>query len=147
MRLENKLMTVKKQALKKSQRRRKAGIHGRGRQKLTAPEILGYHCAFVNDIDTRIHDKTVNDDYEFVLRSEVNDSVGEDGTSNNDLGSKVRVLVDRSENGQPIYAYLLKKKIEYVTADKNAREEARMEKEQALRRGNDRIENQYGELK
>ena len=140
-------MTVKKAALKKSQRRRKAGIHGRGRQKLTAPEILGYHCAFVNDVDTRIHDKTVNDDYEFVLRKEVDDSIGEDGDSNNDLGSRVRVLVDKSENGKPIYAYLLKKRLEYVTADKNEREKSRMEREAALRRGNDRIENQYGELK
>jgi hypothetical protein len=132
---------------RKSDRRRQPGIHGRGRQKLTAPEIKGFFTAFVNDVDTRLHDKTVLDDYEFVERSEVNDEIGEDGKSNSDLGSKVRVLVDKSETGQPIYAYLLKKKLEYAKADKAEAEKGRLSREDELRRGNDRIENQYGHIK
>jgi len=140
-------VTKKRATARKSERRRQPGIHGRGRQKLTAPEITGYYTAFVNDVGTRINDKTVHDDYEFVTREEVGDHIGEDGKSNNDLGSKVRVLVDKSERGEPIYAYLLKKKLEYVEADRAEKEEIRMEKERALRRGNDQIENQYGQIK
>lgn len=132
---------------RKSERRRQPGIHGRGRQKLTAPQIDGFFTAFVNDVGTRIHDKTVLDDYEFVTKGEVNNQVGEDGKSNSDLGSKVRVLVDKSAEGQPIYAYLLKKRLEYVKADKAEIEASRQEKEADLRRGNDRIENQYGSIK
>lgn len=134
-------------SVRKSDRRRKPGIHGRGRKKLTAPEIPGFHTAFVNDLGTRLYDKTVQDDYEYVTREEVGDFVGEDGKSNNDLGSRVRVLVDKSENGEPIYAYLLKKKVEYFNSDRQEMEDDRMKREDELRRGNDRIENQYGEIR
>ena len=128
---------------RKEQRRRAGTVHGRGRLKLNTPEIPGFHCRWVTDEGTRINDFTVLDDFDFVERSEINDQVGEAGDGNTELGSRVRVLVGK-DNGKPIFQYLLKKKLEFHKEDKRKSEESRREKENALRRGSDRIENQYG---
>lgn len=127
-------------------RRRQRGVHGRARQKLTVPEIEGYYCRWVNDVDNKLHEATVADDFSHVLREEINDSVGEAGDGNSDLGSQVRVLVDKDEHGIPIYAYLLKKKQEFFDEDLAENEAIRLEKENTLRRGSDKIENQYGSI-
>lgn len=127
-------------------RRRKAAPHGRGRLKLYAPEIPGFHTRWVTDTGTRINDFTKLDDYDFVKRDEINNEVGETGDGNTELGSKVRVLVGTDESG-PVYQYLLKKRIDWHKEDIAEKEEARREKEATLRRGNDQIENQYGSIK
>ena len=130
---------------RKEQRRRKSGIHGRGRQKLTAPSINGYYTRWCTDQGTRLHDLTTTDDYDFVTRNEINDQVGEAGDGNSDLGAKVRVLVDEDKSGA-IFQYLMKKKIEYHKEDLAETENMRREKESTLRRGSDSIENQYGSI-
>lgn len=126
-------------------RRRKRGEHGRGRLKLKVPEMPGYYCRWGNDTGTNLHDMTHDDDYDYVDKAEIGNDVGESGDGNSDIGSKVRVLVGSDENG-PIYSYLMKKKLEYHNDDKAENEDIRRKKEQTLRRGNDSIENQYGEL-
>ena len=133
---------------RKEERRRQRGIHGRGRKKLLVPEVKGYHLRFVNDVGTSLHDLTKLDDYDYVTREEIGDHVGENSSDgNSDLGSKVRVLVDKDEQGKPIYAYLLKKKQEYYDADQAEAEESRQGKEETLRRGNDGIDQMYGNIR
>lgn len=133
---------------RKEQRRRAGTVHGRGRLKLKVPEIPGYYCRWVYDEGTRIHEFTVMDDYDFVQRTEIGDHVGENSQDGNtELGSRVRVLVGKDEEGKPLYQYLLKKKLDFQREDLKKNEIARREKENALRRGSDRIEHQYGEVK
>ena len=135
----------KAESKKQESRRRQRGVHGRGRLKLSVPEMPGYYCRWCNDVMNNLHDLTHSDDYDYVTRAEIGDDVGESGDGNTDLGSKVRVLVDKDDNG-PIYSYLMKKKLEFHEEDKSLKEDDRRSKEQSLRRGNDQIENQYGEL-
>ena len=130
---------------KASERRRKPGVHGRNRMKLSVPEspkLAGFKLRWYNDLDTNLYDKNTLDDWEFVSEDEVEGFVGE-GNNTEGMGSRVSVLVDTAQNGNPIYAYLMKKKIEYVEEDKADLIKERNEKEQALKRGNDRIENMY----
>lgn len=135
---------------KESDRRRKPGIHGRGRQKLTTPDIEGYVCRWVNDIGNRLQEKTQFDDWTFVEAREINNEVGEDGDGNQELGSQVRRAVGTYE-GKPLYAYLLKKRIEFYEEDVENNEEARRVKEDTLRRGTGDdgapIAHQYGSIK
>lgn len=130
---------------RKEQRRRAGTVHGRGRLKLNTPEIPGYHCRWVTDEGTRMHDFTVLDDFDFVQKDEIGDHVGEAGDGNTELGSRVRVLVGKDE-GKPVHQYLLKKKIDFHKEDVRKNETLRREKEDTLRRGSDRIENQYGSV-
>jgi hypothetical protein len=128
-------------------RRRRSADHGRGRLKLSVPKMPGYYTRWVTDVGTRIHDFTVNDDYDFVSKSEINDDVGESGDGNTDVGSRVRVLVDKDAQGNPIHQYLLKKPAKFHKEDMREKEAIRQEQESALRRGSDQIENQYGSIK
>jgi hypothetical protein len=133
---------------KKSERRRKAGEHGRKPLKLATPDIPGYKCRWFNDVGNRLHEVTHYDDYDYVLEGEIHNQVGEQG-SNTDLGEHVSVIVGTDENG-PVRAYLLKKKIEFHREDKQAEEERRREKENTLRRGTGEdgrpINGQYGSI-
>jgi len=133
-----------------STRRRKRGVHGRGRQKLTVPEIPGYYLRWCNDTGSNMFDITTNDDYEYVLRDEISNQVGESGDGNTDIGSKVRVLVDKDENGSPIYQYLMKKKLEFHEEDVVENERLRRKRESSLRRGDDStgkpVDHQYGSI-
>lgn len=125
--------------------RRRRGIHGRGRQKLTTPKLPGYYLRWVNDVDTNIYDRTVQDDYDYVKKSEIGNHVGEQGDGNSDLGSRVSVLVDKDNQGNPIVAYLLKKKTEFHDADMDKKESFRIEQEKSLKRGTDETGNPVGE--
>lgn len=133
---------------RKETRRRQGSTHGRGRLKLKVPEIPGFYMRWVSDTGTRIHDMTVLDDYDFVQRSEIGDHVGESSSDGNtELGSRVRVLVGKDEDGKPLHQYLLKKKLDFHKHDLKDNEQTRREKENSLRRGSDRIEHQYGSVK
>ena len=130
---------------RRGERRRKAGIHGRGRQKLSVPNLPGYFCYWANDVGNRLHDLTRDDDYDYVSKSEIGDHVGESGDGNTDLGTKVRVLVGTDDKG-PIYAYLLKKRLDFYNDDQAEKEANRRKKEESLHQGSDQIENQYGSI-
>ena len=123
---------------KPESRRRKRGVHGRGRLKLLVPELPGYYCRWINDTENKLHEATKNDDFDHVSRDEIGDSVGESEDGNSDLGSRVRVLVGKDENG-PIYAYLMKKQLSFHEEDKAIQEEERRGREDTLRRGSDQI--------
>ena len=99
-------------------RRLKKGVFNGTRGKLVVDgEIPGYHLHIINDDRNRLQDATSNG-YEFVSPKEI-EGVSENVVSRNgELGSdRVRFLVGSQENGQPMYAYLMKLRQEWYDED------------------------------
>jgi len=69
----------------------------------------------------------VNDDYDYVTPEEI--GAGDDGTG------RVSVVVGRHERGEPMRAYLMKKRLDYYEADQKAKADAIEESEAAIFRG------------
>lgn len=105
----------------KNPRRRRREIGGR-RLKLSAQKIPGSEVRWVNDYRNRIHDFTVNDDWDFVMKEDIKDESGRVDVGDPDKsnvvqpGEKVCVPVGTDE-GKPLYAYLLKKKKQHFDED------------------------------
>ena len=88
--------------------RRRKGNTGTLRQKLAVSEDdrdPNFAYRWINDTKSRVHDLTVKDDWELV------DHTG--GTARTEI-------VGTGANGEPQKAYLVRKPIEYHTADKAA---------------------------
>jgi len=135
---------------KNVERRRKKNVYGRGRYKLTTPEIQGYMTRWANDDGVRIQALTEQDDYDFVLKSEISNEVGDpDIEGNSDMGSQVRRIVGTKENGEPLYAYLLKIRKEFYEENQKEKQDEIDEVERQIKRGQFKqpIENKYGQIK
>lgn len=121
-------------ATKADPKRRRKGAVGQKRRKLAVNEDAldrkNFSYRFVNDTGNRVHDMTVNDDWEVVPQA--GKSVKEDGT---DLGSSVSTVVGKDNNGQPIRGYLLRKPLEWFEEDKAASQAALDEQMKAIKRG------------
>lgn len=65
------------------------------------------HYRWINDDDTRLYDMTVEDDWSHVTTK---------GTESSDE-DKVRRPVGKKDNGEPLYAYLCSKPVEFVKED------------------------------
>lgn len=133
---------------RKEPRRRRRNI-GSFRTKLSAPSIEGYATRWVNDYRNRIHEFTVDDDWDFVTKEEATKSgrvdVGDPDINNVvQPGEKVCVPVGMYE-GAPLNAYLLKKKKEYFDEDFKAAQKKIDESEKDLYR-NSKIDKQAGTL-
>jgi hypothetical protein len=103
--------------------------------KLVTPEIDGFRCRWANDDGMRLQDLTQNDDYDYVTYNEIGWSVGEGNiTPERQPGEKVSRIVGKTAEGKPLYAYLLKKRLEYVQEDIAAKESARQVIEEQLHR-------------
>lgn len=70
-------------------------------------QIPGYHLCWVNDESNRIafHQEA---GYDFVTKDEVGLTRTTPVPTNNDVGSRVRQWVGTAQNGEPIYAFLMK---------------------------------------
>ena len=106
--------------------RRRKQTTGARRTSMDAPEIQGYMLRWVNDEGTRIFDKTVSDDWEFVTRDDYKNAgienidrlIGhEDINNKQDAGSRISKPVGIGKEGYQTKAYLLKKKKEYFEQD------------------------------
>ena len=119
----------------KAERRRRntAGLSGR-RQRLSVDESKldrsKYHYHFANDDGVRIHQLTVQDDYEVVP-----DRDGEVKPGENAMGANVSTLVGTGTNGAPMRAVLLRKLKTYHDDDQAAKAKAIDEKEASLKSG------------
>ena len=110
--------TDRAEAVQTERRRRKAGVSGDGVQtKMQVPPDLyepeKYVYRWANDDRMRIHNLTVNDDYEVVL------ATGKAGKAGD--ASAVRYRVGNKEDGAPMYAYLLRKLKVHDEADRSER--------------------------
>ena len=98
-------------------RRRKRQSHGMARYRLSVPqEVPGHYIRWCND-DGREVEWRLQSDYEFVAPAEVGLT---DVTE-----SRVKRLVGVKENGDPLFAYLMKIRSEWRAEDE--REEAEMQ--------------------
>jgi len=82
------------------------------RMKMSVPELPGYVCYWFNDDQGRI-ERALTGFYEFVERHEVEThdfSLAGDSTKtgNQDMGTRVSMVVGTNEANQPMRAYLMK---------------------------------------
>lgn len=135
-------------------RRRKGKLNGEN-LNLKVPEITGYETRWANDQKNRIYQLTQLDDWDFVTAEEIADPnnpdkplVGEKTHNPNAEGSsRIRALVDKDKDG-PVYAFLLKKRREFVEADKREKSEAKAAKLKDIKEGRaSPMEKQYGEVR
>jgi hypothetical protein len=107
--------------------RRKRASHGLARLRLSVPkEIPGYYCRWVNDDGVEVEWRLQND-YEFVAPTEV----GLDDPEN----TRVRRLVGTKENGDALYAYLMKIRQEWRDSDVEEEGELQRRFEQQVKSG------------
>lgn len=101
--------------------RKKRGTFNGSEGKMSVNNLIpGYHLHWLNDEGGRITQAQDNG-YEFVTATEVGGVVNSNVTDRNtDLGEKVRVLVGRTEQGNPLYAYLMKIEQEWYDEDQRS---------------------------
>lgn len=114
------------EAIQAERRRRRDDTVDRTHQaKLAIPaefrDDKTHSYRWINDVNDRVHDLTVRDDWD-VCRLSRPGVTAED---------EVRRVVDRRD-GHPVYAYLVRKPIEYYEADKRRNADAVATRERAL---------------
>lgn len=103
-------------------RRRKHGTLDRMAQyklDIFSPDQLdtkNYVYRWVSDESNRLRMVTRQDDYDYVDASEIHGFNAED-ESDSEGGERIRMIVGERKNGQPTYAYLLKKSREFWEED------------------------------
>lgn len=112
-----------------------------GQQKLSVPEIPGYHLHWMRGEPERIQ-QAMAAGYTFVEQNEttqVNLSIGGDAkkSGNTDLGSRISALAgsELGNDGQPLRLYLMKLPQEWHEEDNKAQEDKSNHIRQALLRG------------
>lgn len=103
----------------------KLKISEEARNKL---EEAGWHLHIFNDTPGRV-EEALTAGYEFVTTEEIGSAVNTVVSRNTDLSDKVRFLVGVSEEGDGMYAYLMKIKKEYFEED-----------QEDLQKRNDRVD-------
>ena len=113
-----------------AQRRRRQDTGPLAGLKLYVPENLketGFTYRWIKDDDRRIHDKTVDDDWD-IVRNKVIDGTGE--------GTPVSRIVGKDKSGQPVRAFLCKKPEEFYKLDKAKEWRYRVDaREEDIKRG------------
>lgn len=97
--------------------------------KLAVPEELkeeGFEYRWSNDDGRKIHERTVNDDWDVVRTKEI-DGEGE--------GVPVKRLVGKLPNGEGQWAYLTRKPKDWYDEDKGKQQERIAETEHLIRKG------------
>ena len=128
-----------KQAERESKSRRVRGVFNGTAGKLTVDtsrlESEGYHPHIFNDTPGRIQQALANG-YEFVNPNEV-DGLGVNVVSRNTAveEDKIRFLVGSNQNGEPLYAYLMKTKQEWWEEDQAAIQARNDMTDTSIRRG------------
>lgn len=79
-------------------------------------EIPGYYLAWANDSPGRIAELQARG-FEFVRAVELEGVSGNVVSYNKDAGGKIRVVVGSADGGEPLYAYLMKQKLEHREED------------------------------
>ena len=110
------------------------------RQKLSVPEIPGYHLHWINDVGDRL-ERAHRGGYTFVEKK-AGLRVGEGPEAgHNDLGNAVSQLVGTQENGQPLRAYLMKIRQDWYEQDQYNKLASVREKEAQIKRGHLPVDN------
>ena len=118
---------------KRAERRQRGAFNGTRGKLQVGYSIPGYHLYIFNDTPGRITAATDNG-YEFVHPEEVGGTTTNVVSRNTDLGDKVRFLVG-SNDGEPMYAYLMKIKQEWWEEDQADLAKRNKQIEQSIRGG------------
>ena len=116
------------------------------RKKLEATPIEGFHMHWVNDYPGRVSEALASG-YEFVSEEEtkLNDFVT---PGNADLGTRVKRMVGKDDNGGALFAYLMKIDENLWKEDQLELQKRNDRVDEAIRRGDlNRVESQYGSVK
>ena len=109
------------------------------RAKLATPDIPGYHSHWFNDTAGRVMQATQGG-YEFVSPAEalitMPDLAGSSLGSGTDMGSRVSIVVGKSEDGTPLRAYLMKIRLEWYKEDQQGLQDRNDKIDDAMRQGN-----------
>lgn len=138
-------MNTRKKTQKQGKRERVP--FGANRQKLSVrQDFPGYVLRWVNDTESRLVEAEEGG-YEFVLKSELGERLGEGQIhqENTDLNSRVSKVVSKGTN-QPIRAYLMKIKKAWYDKDQKEKLKVTNQVDEAIlrgRAGGAAIENQY----
>lgn len=125
----------RKEVLDDEQRRRRRDRKGMLGYRLQVPaeklELHRFKYSWVNDQDARIFALTKQDDWNFVHQdgSEIKDDA--------DRGSAINVVVGEKANGQPLRAFLCRKRKDWWEDDQRQKIEEIEEMMNQMRRGND----------
>lgn len=121
------------ETIQAERRRRNTDGLGGKRRKLAISGSLDHEqfaYRWANDEGTRIHDLTVNDDWEVVT-----DRSGTTKTDGAGTGAEVAVQAGMGQQGTPVRAVLLRKKREWYTDDKRQEQSRIDDTEASLRAG------------
>ena len=91
----------------------KLQVSAQARQRL---EEAGWHLHIFNDTPGRV-EEALSAGYEFVTSEEIGSTVSTVVSRNTSLDDKIKYLVGTSEEGNGMYAYLMKTKKEYWEED------------------------------
>lgn len=134
------------------QRRRKQNLDGFN-QKLKVPDVQAlsdYALRWMNDVDGRCYYKNTEDDWDFVKVTEIgNVPIGDNPNADErGVGGNVAKRVGTDERGNPIWAFLMKKRKAFYDADYKEAQRHLDQLENRLHTGGDHeIENRVGTLK
>ena len=116
----------------RAERRRRTDTSQEYNTRLSVNEGLmdrhKYAYRFINDTGGRLHELTVNDDWDVVKDPRVK-------SDNDNQGAPVRKLVGSNQDGSPIYAYLCRKLKTYYVADRKSKAKRTDDLEAELKRG------------
>lgn len=79
-------------------------------------DLANYVYRWTNDENSRIRQLTKADDYDFVNAGELGDGFDRENTDS-ESAERVRMVVGSQKNGNPLYAYLLKKRRDFWEED------------------------------
>jgi hypothetical protein len=128
---------------------RERGVFNGTTKKMSVnTEIPGYQMRWFNDQNGRVEAAVGRAWWEFVTHDEI---ALQDGNKvlerNSDLGTRVRMIVGTFDNGDPLYAYLLKIKKEWFNEDQQITSaKIRDDEKEMVRNGGlntDRIASKY----
>ena len=126
-------------------RRRGAGDYLAGQKLGVNEEFLdrkNFEYRWINDDGQRVQSLTVQDDWDLI------DDPSKAGKEDVDgLGTKVAKVVGRNDAGQPLYAYLARKRRDWHEEDQRKKQEPLDQIDETIRRGtNNRSASETAEL-
>jgi len=103
--------------------------------RLPLPDLDGFVCRYFNDEEGRIN-RALDAGYEFVNPIEFRSfKQASNVAPNNDLGSRISVLVGFDDQGEPLRAYLMKLKSELYEEDQVRKQERLDEIDESIKFG------------
>lgn len=115
------------------QRTRRNAFNGTTQKLSIGHGIPGYHLYIFNDTPGRIQ-QAQQSGYEFVTPDEVGGATNNVVDRNTDIGDKVRYLVGTND-GEPLYAYLMKIKQEWFDEDQKELQKRNDQTDAAIKGG------------